>query len=60
MVCGGLEKRVVFKEAIMPVLRTMCGQLQCDIKDYVQKLISIMFGGEDITESAASVATANR
>lgn len=47
LVCGGLEKRVVFQQAVLPVLKTMCQQLNCDIKDYVQRLVTIMFGGRE-------------
>jgi|LauGreDrversion4_2_1035121.scaffolds.fasta_scaffold40090_5 hypothetical protein len=47
LVCGGIEKRVVFQQAVLPVLKTMCNQLNCDIKDYVQRLVDLMFAPEN-------------
>jgi len=47
LVCGGLEKRIVFQQAVLPVLKTVCQKLNCDVKDYVQKLVAIMFAGRE-------------
>jgi hypothetical protein len=43
LICGGMEKKEVFQQAILPVLKTLCQSLNCDAREYVASLMKIMF-----------------
>ena len=43
LLCGGLEKKFIFQQAILPVLKTICGQMGCEVREFVAQLVMIMF-----------------